>query len=69
MLENVGQLIELDENNKVKQVRFSTRLDFVPALEKERLDLYYQARNKISEIYNSDTVSYTHLTLPTSFLV
>ena len=54
MLENVGQLIELDENNKVKQVRFSTRLDFVPALEKERLDLYYQARNKISEIYNSN---------------
>ena len=54
VLENVGQLIELDEDNKIKQVRFSTRLDFVPALEKERLDLYYQARNKISEIYNSD---------------
>ena len=54
MLENAGQLIELDEDNKIKQVRFSTRLDFVPALEKERLDLYYQARNKISEIYNSD---------------
>ena len=54
VLENVGQLIELDEDSKIKQVRFSTRLDFVPALEKERLDLYYQARNKISEIYNSD---------------
>jgi len=54
VLENVGQLIELDEDNKIKQVRFSTRLDFVPALEKERLDLYYQARNKISEIYNSN---------------
>ena len=54
VLENAGQLIELDEDNKIKQVRFSTRLDFVPALDKERLDLYYQARNKISEIYNSD---------------
>ena len=54
VLENEGQLIELDEDKKIKQVRFSTRLDFVPALEKERLDLYYQARNKISEIYNSD---------------
>ena len=54
VLENVGQLIELDGDSKIKQVRFSTRLDFVPALEKERLDLYYQARNKISEIYNSD---------------
>ena len=50
----MGRLIELDEDNKVKQLRFSTRLDFVPALDKERLDLYYQARNKISELYNSD---------------
>ena len=54
VLENYGELIELDQNKQVKQVRFSTRLDFVPALEKDRLDLYYKARNKISEIYNSD---------------
>jgi len=54
VLENYGELIELDQNKRVKQVRFSTRLDFVPALEKDRLDLYYKARNKISEIYNSD---------------
>ena len=54
VLENEGKLIELDENKEVKQVRFSTRLDFVPALDKEKLDLYYQARNKISEMYNSD---------------
>ena len=54
VLENYGELIELDYNKKIKQVRFSTRLDFVPALEKDRLDLYYKARNKISEIYNSE---------------
>ena len=54
VLENEGKLIELDENKEVNQVRFSTRLDFVPALDKEKLDLYYQARNKISEMYNSD---------------
>ena len=37
ILENWGELIELDENNKVKQVRYSTRLDYVPALEKKRI--------------------------------
>ena len=54
VLENYGELIELDHNKEIKQVRFSTRLDFVPAIEKDKLDLYYKARNKISEIYNSD---------------
>ena len=38
ILENWGELIELDENNKVKQVRYSTRLDYVPALEKKELE-------------------------------
>ena len=27
-----------------KQVRFSPRLDYVPMLDKEELDLYYKAR-------------------------
>ena len=43
-----------DENNRFKQVRFSPRLDFVPLMEKEKLELYYSARNKISEMYNSE---------------
>ena len=47
-------LIELDEHKNFKQVRFSPRLDFVPILDKEELDLYYQARKKLSEMYNSD---------------
>jgi len=47
-------MIQLDENKKFKQVRFSPRLDFVPLMEKEKLELYYSARNKISELYNSD---------------
>ena len=53
ILENDGTLIELDENKNLKQVRFSTRLDFVPILEKKKLDLYYKARKKISDLYNS----------------
>ena len=54
VLENNGSLIELDENRNLKQVRFSTRLDFVPILEKNKLDLYYKARKKISDLYNSN---------------
>ena len=47
-------MIKLDESGNFKQVRFSPRLDFVPLMDKEKLELYYSARNKISELYNSD---------------
>ena len=54
VLEDWAEMIQLDELGKFKQVRFSPRLDFVPLMEKEKLDLYYSARRKISELYNSD---------------
>ena len=54
VLESWAPLIELNEDKSFKQVRFSPRLDYVPILEKEKLDLYYQARRKISEMYNSE---------------
>ncbi len=54
VLENWAEMIQLDDNKKFKQVRFSPRLDFVPLMEKEKLEIYYLARNKISELYNSD---------------
>ena len=47
-------MIELDEKYNFKQIRFSTRLDYVPALERNQLDLYYKARKEISDLYNSD---------------
>ena len=54
ILENWAEMIQLDEFGKFKQVRFSPRLDFVPLLDKEKLELYYSARKKISELYNSN---------------
>lgn len=54
VLENWAEMIQLDKNENFKQVRFSPRLDFVPLLDKEKLELYYTARKKISELYNSD---------------
>ena len=54
ILENWGELIELNENNKVKQVRYSTRLDYVPALEKNKLEKFYKARKLIANLYASE---------------
>ena len=54
ILEDWSEMIKLDENKVFKQVRFSPRLDFVPLMEKERLDLFYSARRKISKLYNSE---------------
>ena len=54
ILEDWAEMIQLDENKNFKQVRFSPRLDFVPLVDKEKLEIYYSARKKISELYNSD---------------
>ena len=53
ILENWGELIELDENNKIKQIRYSTRLDYVPALEAKELEKFYEARKLIADLYAS----------------
>ena len=54
ILESWSELIHLDQNKKFKSVRFSTRLDYVPILDKKELELYYEARKYLSELYNSD---------------
>ena len=54
ILEDWSELIKLNKDKTFRQVRFSPRLDYVPILEKNKLDLYYKARKKLSEMYNSD---------------
>jgi gamma-butyrobetaine dioxygenase len=54
VLEDWSELIKLNDDKNFKQVRFSPRMDYVPILEKEKLDLYYKSRKKLSEMYNSD---------------
>ena len=54
VLEDWAEMIQLDDQNKLKQVRFSPRLDFVPLMDKKKLEVYYSARKKISEFYNSN---------------
>ncbi|MBT4414891.1 MAG: gamma-butyrobetaine,2-oxoglutarate dioxygenase [Flavobacteriaceae bacterium] len=53
VLEDWSELIKLNDDKTFKQVRFSPRMDYVPILDKEKLDLYYKARKKLSEMYNS----------------
>ena len=53
ILENWGELIELDHEKRIKQVRYSTRLDYVPALEKTKLKKFYKARKLIANLYAS----------------
>ena len=53
ILENWGELIELNENDKIKQIRYSTRLDYVPALNKKELEKFYEARKLIADLYAS----------------
>ena len=54
VLEDWSELIKLNDDNTFKQIRFSPRMDYVPMLDKEKLDLYYKARKKLSEMYNSE---------------
>tara|TARA_B100001057_G_scaffold499651_1_gene611135 strand:- start:1277 stop:2377 length:1101 start_codon:yes stop_codon:yes gene_type:complete len=54
ILEDWAKMIQLDEYGEFKQVRFSPRLDFVPIMDKEKLELFYSARRKLSELYNSE---------------
>ena len=53
VVEEWEELIKLDDDKNWKQVRFSPRLDYVTMVEKEKLDQYYKARKRLSEMYNS----------------
>ena len=54
ILENKSKLIELDDNGLFKQINFSSRLDYVPNLRFEDLEIFYQARKYMYELCNSD---------------
>ena len=69
ILEDWAEMIHLDESGNFKQVRFSPRLDFVPLIDKEKLDLFYSARKKISELYNSENYRIEFKLLPGDLLM
>ncbi len=52
-LENWGETIELDDSGKVKKVRLSPRIDYVPILNKNKLEQFYKARAFFIRLCNS----------------
>jgi len=54
ILVDEAKLIELDHNNNFRQIRFSGRLDYVPLLDENNLDLFYKARKYMFNLCNSD---------------
>ncbi len=54
ILENYGPIIERDHAGIVRRMRLSSRLDFVPALDVNTLDLFYKGRRRLDELANSD---------------
>ncbi len=57
VLEDWSELIKLDDKKNFQQIRFSPRLDYVPILNKNKLNLFYKARKKLSEMLNSKKYS------------
>lgn len=52
IMENWGPLVELDGDGHLVRVRFSTRVDYVPAHEPGALDRYYRARRRFYQLAN-----------------
>lgn len=50
--EDTAPLIARDYRGYVNHIRFSPRLDFVPALEPQILDIFYAARRRMHELAN-----------------
>ena len=52
ILENWGPIIERDHRGIVYRVRLSNRLDYVPALPKHEMDMFYAARRRLNALSN-----------------
>ncbi len=50
--EDTAPLISRDHRGLVNHIRFSSRVDFVPALEPEKLTLFYNARRRMHQLCN-----------------
>ena len=52
ILENFGPTIERDYRSIVRRIRLSSKLDYVPALDRDTLDLFYAGRRRLNELSN-----------------
>ena len=54
ILENWGPMIERDHRGFVYRIRLSNKQDYVPALDKDTLDMFYTARRRLNKLSNDD---------------
>lgn len=59
-----GPLIETDDDGNLLRVRFSTRLDYVPAYDAETLDMYYRGRRRFYELAHDPDFQITNTFRP-----
>jgi len=52
IMQSHGPLIECDDEGLIRRVRFSTRVDYVPARDTTELTLYYHGRRRFYELAN-----------------
>ena len=52
IMQGHGPLIECDDTGAIRRVRFSTRVDYVPARDPAELALYYHGRRRFYELAN-----------------
>jgi gamma-butyrobetaine dioxygenase len=53
ILEHHGPLIERDHDGIIRQIRLSSRLDYVPALDLKTLSLFYKGRKRLHDMAGS----------------
>lgn len=53
ILESYGPIIERDHRGLVRRIRLSSRVDYVPALDVQTLDLFYKGRARLNHLANS----------------
>jgi len=59
ILETHAPMVERDHRGIVTRIRMSSKLDYVPALDNETLDMFYAARRRLNELSNDDEFQIT----------
>ena len=59
ILESHAPMVERDHRGIVTRIRMSSKLDYVPAMDNNKLDMFYKARRRLNELSNDDEFQIT----------
>jgi len=69
ILEHHGPIIERDHRGLIRHIRLSSRVDYVPALNHDTLELFYAGRRRLHELANSEDYQITFPFKPGTLLM